>query len=411
MDEKPPRNLKAMLSEAKDASELMVDLGYAALFFDSVAMAEEVMELEERLDGLVHEMREVCILAARSPHDAEQMSSVLHVISSIERIGNAAVDIARIVIHRLGIPAALVADLAAADEVSHRVRVRASSDLAGRSLADVELPVEVGMRVVAIRRGKEWIIDPDGDEVILPDDVLFLRGAPDGIGELRTLAGAPECRPPTVGEDPTITDLDRAVDVLVEMKNISEVAVGLAYSALLFYDQSLAAEVNHLEDRLDEMRERLEVWVLRGAAEQIDPSPLRGLLHLGSAAEQLGDSAQQMVWLVEQGEEMHPVLGLALGDSDEVIARVPVGAGSHLEGKTLREAKLELETGTYLLAIRRAGRYIYRPRGLVRLEAGDELIAIGPDDGRDRLAELAGFRVLEDDDTGQIELVRTPDAS
>jgi uncharacterized protein with PhoU and TrkA domain len=410
MDEKPPRNLKAMLSEAKDASELMVDLGYAALFFDNVAMAEEVMDLEERLDGLVHEMREVCILAARSPHDAEQMSSVLHVISSIERIGNAAVDIARIVIHRLGIPAALVADLAAADEVSHRVRVRASSDLAGRSLADVELPVEVGMRVVAIRRGKEWIIDPDGDEVMLPDDVLFLRGAPDGIFELRTLAGAPEWRPPTVGEDPTITDLDRAVDVLVEMKNISEVAVGLAYSALLFYDQSLAAEVNHLEDRLDEMRERLEVWVLRGAAEQIDPSPLRGLLHLGSAAEQLGDSAQQMVWLVEQGEEMHPVLGLALGDSDEVIARVPVGAGSSLEGKTLREAKLELETGTYLLAIRRAGRYIYRPRGLVRLEAGDELIAIGPDDGRDRLAELAGFRVLEDDSTGEIELVRTPDA-
>jgi uncharacterized protein with PhoU and TrkA domain len=410
MDERPPRNLKAMLSEAKDASELMVDLGYAALFFDNVAMAEEVMDLEERLDGLVHEMREVCILAARSPHDAEQMSSVLHVISSIERIGNAAVDIARIVIHRLGIPAALVADLAAADEVSHRVRVRASSDLAGRSLADVELPVEVGMRVVAIRRVKEWIIDPDGDEVMLPDDVLILRGAPDGIAELRTLAGAPEWRPPTVGEDPTITDLDRAVDVLVEMKNISEVAVGLAYSALLFYDQSLAAEVNHLEDRLDEMRERLEVWVLRGAAEQIDPSPLRGLLHLGSAAEQLGDSAQQMVWLVEQGEEMHPVLGLALGDSDEVIARVPVGAGSQLEGKTLREAKLELETGTYLLAIRRAGRYIYRPRGPVRLEAGDELIAIGPDDGRDRLAELAGFRVLEDDDTGQIELVRTPDA-
>lgn len=410
MDEKPPRNLKAMLSEAKDASELMVDLGYAALFFDNVAMAEEVMDLEERLDGLVHEMREVCILAARSPHDAEQMSSVLHVISSIERIGNAAVDIARIVIHRLGIPAALVADLAAADEVSHRVRVRASSDLAGRSLADVELPVEVGMRVVAIRRGKEWIIDPDGDEVMLPDDVLFLRGAPDGIFELRTLAGAPEWRQPTIGEDPTITDLDRAVDVLVEMKNISEVAVGLAYSALLFYDQSLAAEVNHLEDRLDEMRERLEVWVLRGAAEQIDPSPLRGLLHLGSAAEQLGDSAQQMVWLVEQGEEMHPVLGLALGDSDEVIARVPVGTGSSLEGKTLREAKLELETGTYLLAIRRAGRYIYRPRGLVRLEAGDELIAIGPDDGRDRLAELAGFRVLEDDSTGEIELVRTPDA-
>ena len=406
MNEQPPRNLKAMLSEAKDTSELMVDLGYAALYFGESGMAAEVHELEERLDQLVHEMRSVCVLAARSPHDAEQMSSVLHVISAIERLGNAAVDVARIVTHRLGIPAALVADLAAAEEVSHRVRAREGSQLAGRTLADVELPVEVGMTVVAIRRGKEWIIDPDGDEVVVPDDVLILQGAPGGIAELRELAGAPEWRPPTVEEDPTITDLDRAVDVLVEMKNISEVAIGLAYSALLFYDQSLAAEVSALEDRLDEMRERLEIWVLRAAAEEVDPSPLRGLLHLGDAAEEIGDAAQQMVWLVEKNEEMHPVLALALGGSDEVIARVPIAPASALDGKTLVEAKLELETGFYLLAIRRGGRYLYRPRGSVRLQVGDELIASGPDEGQAHLAELGGFRLIEDDSTGEIELVR-----
>ena len=60
---------------------------------------------------------------------------MLHVLSAIERMGNAAVDIARIVTHRLGIPAALVADLAAAEEVSHRVRVRPDALLAHRSLA------------------------------------------------------------------------------------------------------------------------------------------------------------------------------------------------------------------------------------------------------------------------------------
>jgi uncharacterized protein with PhoU and TrkA domain len=406
-DEKSPRNLKAMLSEAKDTSELMVDLAYAALFFDDERMAGEVQELEERLEDLAHAMREVCVLAARSPRDAEEMSSVLHVLSAIERMGNAAVDIARIVTHRLGIPAALVADLAAAEEVSHRVRVRADSALADRSLADVELPTEVGMRVVAIRRGKEWIIDPDGDDMLLPDDVLILRGPAGGIAELRQLAGAPEWRPPGTDDDPAvITDLDRAVDVLVEMKNVSEVAIGLAYSALLFNDQSLAAEVNSLEDRLDEMRERLEVWVLRAASEQIEPSPLRGLLHLGGAAEELGDAAQQMVWLVEENEEMHPVLAIALGDTDEVIVRVPVSAGSFLDGRTLAEAELELETGYYLLAIRRAGRYLYRPRKTVRLAAGDELIASGPEEGRERLAELGGYRVLEDDATGEIELIR-----
>src|SRR5215475_2724594 len=156
MDERP-RNLKAMLSEAKDTSELMVDLGYAALFFGDTRMAGEVNDLEERLTDLIHEMREVCVLAGRSKRDAEQIASVLHVVSAIERMGNAAVDISRIVTHRLGIPAALVADLADAEEVSHRLRVRADSAIAHRSLEDVELPVEVGMRIVAIRRGREWI--------------------------------------------------------------------------------------------------------------------------------------------------------------------------------------------------------------------------------------------------------------
>jgi uncharacterized protein with PhoU and TrkA domain len=189
------------------------------------------------------------------------------------------------------------------------------------------------------------------------------------------------------------------------MKNISEVAVGLAYSALLFNDQSLAAEVNHLEDRLDEMRERLEVWVLRSAADELDPSPLRGLLHLGGAAEEIGDAAQQMVWRVEEQEEMHPILRVALGGSEEVLAWVPVAQGAVLDGRTLAEVQIEIETGVYLLAIRRAGRYLYRPRGPVRLDAGDELIGIGPDEGQAKLAELCGYRVLEDDDTGEIELV------
>ena len=395
-----------MLSEAKDTSELMVDLAYAALFFGDSGMAKEVEELQERLEDLAHAMREVCVLAARSPRDASEMSSVLHVLSAIERMSDAAVDIARIVTKRLGIPAALVADLAAAEEISHRVRVRDDSALAGRTLADVALPTEVGMRVVAIRRGKEWIIDPDGDEMLVTDDVLILRGPPGGIAELRELANAPEWRAPGTDEDPAvITDLDRAVDVLVEMKNVSEVAIGLAYSALLFNDQSLAAEVAALEDRLDEMRERLEVWVLRSAAEQVEPSSLRGLLHLGGAAEELGDAAQQMVWLVEESEEMHPVLAIAFGDSDEVIARVPVSPGSVIDGQTLSELQLELETGFYLLAIRRAGRYLYRPRGPVQLHAGDELIAIGPEEGRERLAALGGYRVMEDDATGEIALI------
>jgi uncharacterized protein with PhoU and TrkA domain len=395
-----------MLSEAKDTSELMVDLGYAALFFADERMADEVHELEEVLTDLIHEMREVCVLAGRSKRDAEQIASVLHVVSAIERMGNAAVDISRVVTHRLGIPAALVADLAAAEEVSHRVRVRAESALADRSLEEVELPRETSMRVVAIRRGREWIIDPDGDERLMADDVLILRGASEGIAEVRTLAGAPEWRRATIEEDPAISDLDRAVDVLVDMKNVSEAAVGLAYSALLLNDQGLAAQVTQLEDRLDEMRERLELWVLRAGADTLDPSGLRGLLHLGAASEEVGDAAQQLVWLVEEQEEMHPVLAAALGETDDVFVQCPIAEGSDLAGVLVTGSQVGDDTGFHLLAIRRGGRYFYRPRRITLL-AGDEILATGPWEGRGALAAQCGFLLVEDDDTGAVDLVPT----
>src|SRR4051812_44919539 len=344
MDDRP-RNLKAMLSEAKDVSELMVDLAYAALYFGDPDMAEEVGEIEETMSALVHDMRAVCVLAARRPQEAEEMASVLQVISAIENIGNDAVDIARIVTHRLGIPRELVADLSNAEEVSHRVRVRENSHLARRPLAALELPVQTGMRVMAIRRDRDWNTDVDGDVIYLPGDVIFLRGSPAGIPRLRELAAAPHWEPPAPPEDGTLSDLDRAVDVLVEMKNISEVAVGLAYSALVLRDQGLATEVRHLEDRLDEMKDRLELWVLRAGGATVDPAPLRGLLRLSQASEDLGDAAQQMVWLIEEKEELHPILSMALGDSDEVVVRVPVAAGSEADGASLSELQLDIEPG------------------------------------------------------------------
>jgi uncharacterized protein with PhoU and TrkA domain len=404
MDDRP-RNLRTMLAEAKDLSELMVDLGYAALFFNDPDMAEEVTELEEQMTDLVQDMRWVCIMAARKPRDAEGMSSVLQVISAIERIANTAVDIARIVTHKLGIPAQLVADLAEAEEISHRVLVSEGSHMTNMALRSLELPVATGMRVMAVKRGREWLTDVDGDLILGTGDVLFLRGSPDGIIPLRQLAGAPVWHPPVSPEDPWLSDLDRAVDVLVEMKNLSEAAVGLAYSALVIGDRRLAAEVRHLEHRLDEMNDRLELWVLRASKADLDPSPLRGLLQLAHAAEDMGDQAHQMVRLIEDGEEIHPILEIALGDSDEVIAEMPVAASSDAASATLGELRLNIEPGFTVLAIRRHDRYVYRPRGHVQLEADDELVVSGPEEGLASLAAVLGWRLLVDDESGEAELV------
>ncbi len=397
MREDRPRNLKDMLAEAKNTSELMVDLAYAALFYNSEDFSEEVFRLEERLNDLVYDMRSLAILAARSPADSEQMAGILQVVQDIEKIGNAAYDIAKIVVKKLGIPPELLQDLPAAEEITSRVSIKPESTLDGRSLEELDLPVETGMRPIAVRSGLEWNYDPDPEDVLRAGDVLFLQGPPEGVAEIRRLAG----EEPLVAADGTpvngenLSELERAVDILIEMKNLSEVSVGLAYSALLYYDAGLAREVVAIEDEMDEMRYRLERWVLLAARHIEDPPRLRGLLHLATASEAIADCAMEMVWIVEKGEEVHPVLSAAVGESDEVVLKLRVVSGSPADGRTLEALRLETETGMYVLAVNRDGRWTYRPRDTYALRGGDSLLVTGAPEGLEPLADLFGQELEE----------------
>jgi len=395
-----PTNLKDMLIEAKNTSELMVDLAYAAIFYNSEDLSEEVFRLEELLNDLVFDMRSLAIVAARSHADAEQMAGILQVVQDIEKIGNAAVDIAKIVVKRLGIPPELLQDIPEAEEIPSRVRIHPESALDGRSLGELDLPVETGMRPIAIRRDDEWDFDAEPEDMLRAGDVLFLQGPPEGVAEIRELAGARplESDPEQAQNGSQLSELERAVDILIEMKNLSEVAVGLAYSALLYYDAGLAREVVAIEDEMDEMRYRLERWVLLAAPRVEDSSRLRGLLHLGIASEAITDCAQEMVWIVEKGEGVHPVLSAAVGESDEVVLKLTVSAGSPADGKTLEALQLETETGMFALAVNRGGRWTYRPRDNYTLRGGDSLLATGAPEGLEPLAELFGQELEELED-------------
>lgn len=385
-----PRNVKDLLAEAKDVSELMVDLAYAAVFFNDDDLAEEVEELEERLDGYLRRLREISMLAARSPEDAEAMAGVLHLAGAIEKIGEAASDIARVVQAHLGIPSELRPDLRHADEIVGRVRVREGAQCVGRSLLELLLPSETGMWLLAVRRGSEWEFDPQAESVLSEGDVLLFQGPEEGVNLIRELAGAPALpEPPDVEGAMPLTELDRAVDILVEMKNSAEVAVGLAYSALLFKDPALAAEVATLETRSDMLHDELESWVLKAAPEARNTDELRGLLRLGTASEIIFDAARDMTWLVEQGEDLHPVIQMALAESEEVAVETVVERGSRAEGRSLKQLQLETETGMFVLAVQRGRRWTYRPRPRFELQAGDRVISIGPEQGSAELDALA----------------------
>jgi uncharacterized protein with PhoU and TrkA domain len=389
MDDQP-KNVKELLVDLKDESELMVDLAYAAVFFNEEKLAREVARLEERMSSQLRRLRSMAMLAARSPEDAEGMAGVLWIADAIEQIGDAASDIARVVAARLGIPDALKPDLRHADEITARVKVRKDSEMIGRTLRDVSLPTETGMWVMAVRSGTEWEFDPGAEDVVSEGDVLLVRGPEEGVNIVRGFAGAPPIPEAPDDDTPALSELDRAVDLLVELKDLAEAAVGLAYSSLLFNNRALAAEVGALEDRSDTLRDELESWVLRAAPEARHPDELRGLLRLAGASESITDAARDMTWYVEQGEPLHPVVQMALEETEETSAETIVLPGSAADGKSLKELRVETETGMFVLAVQRGARWIYRPRGTFVLAEGDRLISVGPEEGEDELLELTG---------------------
>lgn len=386
-----PRNVKELLTSAKDATELMLDLAFASVFLDEDELAREVLHLEERMSEAVHELRILCMLATRSVDDAEELAGVLGMVNAMEAIADAAEDVARITLADLGVPRELRDDLRYADEVTARVKIREGSELVGLTLRELSLPSETGMWIIAIRRDVDYEWGPDGDTTLLVGDVLFLQGPAEGVDLVRERAGG---QPFHLAEpiETRLTNLDRAVDILVELKNNAEAAVSLAYSAVMFSDRALAAEVSGIEDRCDRLYYDLGRWVLRAAAEVPDEAldDLRALLQIGQSAEAIADAAQSMTRLVEDREEVPPVVRAALADTDELVGDAVVHKVSELVGRSLGELKLGTSMGTEVLALQRGGRWINKPRSTRKLQADDRLLVIGPEEGIARLQEAAG---------------------
>ena len=88
-----PTSVKELLTEMKDISELIIDLAYSALLFNSTEIAEEVKFLEVRMDKMNYDIRIMAMMAARTKEDAEQLSGILQIAQAAEKISNTAGDI------------------------------------------------------------------------------------------------------------------------------------------------------------------------------------------------------------------------------------------------------------------------------------------------------------------------------
>ncbi|ELZ06851.1 potassium channel family protein [Natrialba aegyptia] len=372
-----PRSVKDILVEMKDTAELLIDLSYSAVLHRNDDLAREVLRLEERMDVLELQARMSLMMAVRNPDDAEQLAPVLGIVAAAGDISDAAGDIAKIILEEVGLPEAMRAALPEATETLVRGVVSPDSAFADRTLMDIDLESETGVRVIALRRGDEWLLNPGPNTTVASDDVALLRGPDTSIESVyETLTGTPYESPAV--DVPDIDDLERAVDTIVHMKNLSELAVDLAYSSVLFDSEALAEEVRNLEVEVDAMESRFEAWTLRAAADADDPVVLRGLIQLGNSTEVISDAAVDISEGVLRDLDVHPVVQMAVEESDEIITRVPVESESTLDGATVVSGVPDTDSTMSVIAIRRPDEgWLLVGDSDATLRAGDVLISKG----------------------------------
>jgi len=184
-----PIPVRELLVEMKNLSELMIDLAYSSALFNDKELAEDVLTLEKHIDNLAYLLEMEIMVASRGdPKDAEALIGVSTVAAATDKISDAAADIAAIVTRDIGVHPIVGAIFEKVEERLMKATVKEGSTISGKRIGKLDLAARMGIDIIAIRRHKDWMINPNEAERILAGDILITRGAPHGSKEFKDLA-------------------------------------------------------------------------------------------------------------------------------------------------------------------------------------------------------------------------------
>jgi uncharacterized protein with PhoU and TrkA domain len=175
--------VRETLIQMKDISEIMIDLAYSAAVMDNKALAEEVVQLEKRMDDLVYVLNMNLMLSARDSKDAEALAGVQRVGALTNVISDAAGDIAALVLRGIKIHPVVREVFERTEENLEHANIVEGSIIEGKSVDELHLARKIGADIIAIKRGEHWLINP-GKEILMPEDVILARGTQEGLGVL-----------------------------------------------------------------------------------------------------------------------------------------------------------------------------------------------------------------------------------
>ncbi len=169
--------LDSMLLELKDTSEFMVDLAYSSLLYNNRDIAEEVINMEVKMDELGDEIQKSLLdMAQKNPESVMKAFVAFRLQIAIEDIANAAASIADVVLRGYASSPVIHMSIKESEWTIERATVSETSVLRDKTLGDMRLWSHCGMFVMAIKRGAQYIFRPDKWTALREGDVLIAVG-------------------------------------------------------------------------------------------------------------------------------------------------------------------------------------------------------------------------------------------
>lgn len=381
-----PPNVRELLTEMKNISDLMVDLAFVVLVLEDRELAKQLSRLEERMNELMYLIRGTAAVVTKRLEEAKLITGILQVASAAESISDAVESIADFILRGMKVHPVIREAIDEADERIVALEIREDSPVVNRKLAELSLPPVKGVWPLALKRGTEWIIPPEPNVELRGGDLLICKGSEESLRIVEQVVGS-KVKPKTRVRGDGLEKIRRT---LAKMRDLVAIMVDMAYSSIIFGSREIAQEVREMEVDFDRLGYKIRLEVLKASRRERDLESLCSILEILDYLGRISNAADDIADVTLRLEEIHPVFREAFEESQEKIERIVVRENSSLKNKTLGKLKLWEIFGVYVFMIKRGGKLIIEPSSNFRIRAGDVLFVRGERKNVEKIREMGG---------------------
>jgi uncharacterized protein with PhoU and TrkA domain len=167
------KNVRELISDMKNISQLMLDLAYSAIFLENKSLAKEVLELRKKLEKTEDEILSILFHLSRTGISTEERVTLTDIVDCFKDVGSAAAGLAHIVLTSKGFHPVVKKAIEESEEKIIKQKISPRSIVANKTMGETKLRTKTGVDIVTIRRGDEWIINPDKSTKILANDIVI----------------------------------------------------------------------------------------------------------------------------------------------------------------------------------------------------------------------------------------------